>query len=132
MSKKPIKKSDENKTWISKRKNRYIKSSLEYYLIICEGTKTEPNYFNEIKEKMSDNNKNKITIEIVGIGKGTTNLLEYAKKKVQKSTNYISNVWLIYDKDDFSNESFNKVLEECKKLTKKNKLYIMQYGQMKV
>lgn len=118
MSKKPTKKSDENKTWISKRKNRYIKSSLEYYLIICEGTKTEPNYFNEIKEKMSDNNKNKITIEIVGIGKGTTNLLEYAKKKVQKSTNYISNVWLIYDKDDFSNESFNKVEEECKKINK--------------
>jgi len=72
MSKKPIKKSDEDKSWIKKRPNRIIKSKLEYHLIICEGTKTEPNYFKEIKEKISKQNRKKITIEIIGKGKGTT------------------------------------------------------------
>lgn len=53
MSKKPIKKSDEGKEWLTKRPNRNIKSQLEYHLIICEGTKTEPNYFESIKEQVT-------------------------------------------------------------------------------
>lgn len=120
MSKKPIKKSDEDKSWIKKRPNRIIKSKLEYHLIICEGTKTEPNYFKEIKEKISKQNRKKITIEIIGKGKGTTNLLLYAIKKVQKSTNYISNVWLIYDKDEFTDDSFNDVQRKCIELNKQD------------
>lgn len=114
MAKNSVKKSDKGKEWLNKRKNRYIKSKLEYHLIVCEGTETEPNYFQALKEKISNNEK--ITIKIVGKRRGTTNLLEEAKKDVLKSTNYISNVWLVYDKDDFSNESFDKVIEECKKI----------------
>ncbi len=120
MSKKPIKKSDEEKGWIKERQNRIIKSQLEYHLIVCEGTKTEPNYFEAIKENISGRNKEKISIEIVGIGKGTTNLLQEAKKKVQKSTNYVSNVWLVYDKDEFSDSSFNDVVNECVELNKQD------------
>lgn len=120
MSKKPIKKSDEQKHWLSRGRNRYIKSKLEYHLIVCEGTETEPNYFETLKSKISGQNKEKITIKIIGKGRGTTNLLEEAKKEVQKSTNYISNVWLIYDKDDFTNDSFNKVEEECEELNKQD------------
>ena len=118
MSKKPIKKSDENKPWIKKRQNRAIKSKLEYHLIICEGTKTEPNYFKSMKEKITKQNRNRLAIEIKGKGKGTTNLLQYAIKKVQKSPNYISNVWLIYDKDDFTDKSFNEVQEKCIEINK--------------
>lgn len=120
MSKKPIKKSDEEKGWIKERQNRIIKSQLEYHLIVCEGTKTEPNYFEAIKENVSGRNKEKISIEIAGIGKGTTNLLQEAKKKVQKSTNYVSNVWLVYDKDEFSDSSFNDVVNECVELNKQD------------
>ena len=115
---KPIKKTDRNKNWIKKRQNRFIKGKLEYHLIICEGTKTEPNYFKALKEKITKQNKDKITIEIIGKGEGTTNLLEYAMKKVQKSTNYISNVWLVYDKDDFTDKSFNEVQEKCFEINK--------------
>lgn len=118
MSKKPIKKSDEEKGWLSKRPNRSIKSKLEYHLIICEGTKTEPNYFQAIKEKIEGRNKEKIVIQVVGKGRGTTNLLEMAKKEVRKSTNYISNVWLVYDKDEFTDNSFNEVVEKCLEINK--------------
>lgn len=118
MSKKPIKKSDLGKEWIQKRKTRHIESKLEYHLIICEGTETEPNYFETIKNKIKNQNKDKITIKIVGKGRGTTNLVEEAAKEVNKSTNYISRVWLIYDKDEFTEESFNKVVTICKELNK--------------
>lgn len=118
MSKKPIKKSDEDKNWMNKRKDRAIKSKLEYHLIICEGIKTEPNYFNSMKSKISKDNKEKISIKVIGKGRGTTNLLEEAIKEVRLSTNYISNVWLVYDKDEFTEESFNEVKNKCDEINK--------------
>lgn len=118
MSKKPIKKSDEDKNWISKRKDRAIKSKLEYHLIVCEGTKTEPNYFNATKNKISKDNREKISIKVIGKGRGTISLLEEAIKEVKKSLNYISNVWLVYDRDEFTEESFNEVVQKCKELNK--------------
>lgn len=120
MSKKPTKRSDIDKPWIKERKDKIIKSKLEYHLIICEGTKTEPNYFNGIKGNITERNREKLTIEIIGKGVGTTYLLKEAIKKVQHSTNFISNVWLIYDKDEFTDESFNKVVDECIKINKDN------------
>ena len=84
MSKKPIKKSDEDKNWISKRKDRAIKSKLEYHLIVCEGTKTEPNYFNATKNKISKDNREKISIKVIGKGRGTISLLEEAIREVKK------------------------------------------------
>lgn len=118
MSKRPIKKSDEDKEWLGKRKTRKIKSRLEYHLIICEGTETETNYFKAIKQDIKGSDKERLSIEVIGKARGTTNLLNEAIKKVQNSPNYISNVWLVYDKDDFTDESFNLVVEKCKELNK--------------
>ena len=46
MSNKPPKKSDKNKPWIEKRRDRHKLINPEYHLIVSEGEKTEPNYFN--------------------------------------------------------------------------------------
>lgn len=120
MTKKLIKKSDDGKEWLTRRRSRNIKSKLEYHLIICEGTKTEPNYFKALRAKIVGKNREKIVIEIMGKSRGTTNLLEEAIKEVRKSFNYISNVWLVYDKDEFTNDSFNMVVEKCNELNKQN------------
>ncbi len=93
---------------------------MEYHLIICEGTQTEPNYFKALKEIITGKDQEKISIKVIGKGRGTNNLLKEAIKEVEKSTNYISNVWLIYDKDEFTDESFNEVVEQCKQLNKEN------------
>ena len=50
MSNKPPKKSDENKSWRKPRRDRGSRISPEYHLIITEGSKTEPLYFERIKE----------------------------------------------------------------------------------
>ncbi|MCI8396234.1 MAG: RloB domain-containing protein [Clostridia bacterium] len=115
-----VKKSDMDKSWLPKRRDRNIKSQLEYHLIICEGSETEPKYFETLKKKIIGDNRKKIDIEVIGKGKGTTVLLDEAIKKVQNSTNYISNVWLVYDKDDFTNESFNEVSKSCIESNKSN------------
>jgi AAA15 family ATPase/GTPase len=48
MSLKPQKKSDLDKSWMKKRRDKPIKIQPEYHLIVTEGTETEPQYFNAI------------------------------------------------------------------------------------
>ena len=50
MSLHPLKKSDMGKVWMQRRVDRSKKIQPEYHLIVTEGTKTEPEYFNAIKE----------------------------------------------------------------------------------
>ena len=44
MSLKPVKKSDQNKSWMQPRRDRRKMIQPEYHLIVTEGTKTEPPY----------------------------------------------------------------------------------------
>ena len=98
-----------------KKREKHEKNlHLDYNLIICEGTKTEPNYFNGLKHRIEKNEKNKLQIEVVGTGYNTRSLFEYAKECVRKSANGYSRVWLVYDKDDFQAESFNVTEEMCR------------------
>ena len=79
MSKKPTKISDSDKEWaLNKRKDRKIRSKLEYHLIICEGTQTEPNYFKALKEMIKEKDQEKISLKIIGKGRGTNSLLNDA------------------------------------------------------
>ena len=80
MSNKPPKKSDENKRWRKPRRDRGSRISPEYHLIITEGTKTEPMYFEGLKKAV--NQKYTGRIEIVGLGEGanTLSILDTAEK----------------------------------------------------
>ena len=82
MSKKPEKKSDINKGWMKKRRDNSRMIAPEYHLIVTEGTKTEPNYFNKLKEEINRKYAHRIAIKIEGIGEGsnTLTLLERADK----------------------------------------------------
>lgn len=101
-----------------KKREKHEKSlHLDYNLIICEGTKTEPNYFNELKHRIEEKEKNKLQIEVLGTGYNTRSLFDYARECVQKSANGYSRVWLVYDKDDFPAESFNVTEEMCRNYT---------------
>ena len=50
MSRKPPKKSDLGKSWMKPSRDSRQMISPEYHLIVSEGTKTEPKYFEKIKE----------------------------------------------------------------------------------
>ena len=68
MSLKPPKKSDLGKNWMKKRRDRVIRIQPEYHLIVTEGTETEPQYFQAIKEIINRQYRDKIQLDIFGEG----------------------------------------------------------------
>ena len=88
------------------------------YLIVCEGKQTEPNYFNGLKKKINEKYGNKVdvlipSIEVKGTGKNTTDLVNYTGKFVNYSNKRYGQVWVVFDKDDYSNDQFDKAIRTC-------------------
>lgn len=76
------------------------------YLILTEGTKTEPRYFDGIRKYIDDRYaKGQIAIRPVinceGKGCGTGRLLEEAEKCIAKGNKEYQHVWLVFDRDNF-------------------------------
>ncbi|MGN0620943.1 MAG: RloB family protein [Porcipelethomonas sp.] len=119
MSMKPRKKSDSQKKWMTDRRDRRITIAPEYHLIVTEGTKTEPQYFDGLRKGINRLYKGRISIVIEGIGQGanTLTLLERAQKIVEKEPDKYKHVWLVYDKDDFPKDDFDNTYFKCKSLS---------------
>ncbi len=88
------------------------------YLIICEGKKTEPNYFNGLKKKINEKYGNKVdvlipNIDIKGTGMNTTSLVKYTQKTVNHANKVYGQVWVVFDKDDYNDEQFNSAIDNC-------------------
>ncbi|MFY7806029.1 MAG: RloB family protein [Limnoraphis robusta] len=81
------------------------RSKLERFLIVCEGSKTEPNYFRCFRVP-----KDVIALDVRGIGENTINLVKEAIKLKKNDGDY-DQVWCVFDKDSFPIENFNKALE---------------------
>ncbi len=81
-------------------------------LIVCEGEKTEPNYFEAFRKTLVGGEGDRV--EVVGIGENTLNLVEKAKKIVEERSRSekppFYYVWLVFDKDDFPNEHFDNAI----------------------
>ena len=82
-------------------------------LIICEGTKTEPKYFEGM---ISDLRLTSINID--GKGRDPQSIVECAKKEIK---NY-DEIWCVFDRDDFPKVRFNASLEMAN--AKKDKIKI--------
>lgn len=88
------------------------------YLIVCEGKKTEPNYFNGLKKKINEKYGNKVdvlipNIDIKGTGMNTTPLVKYTQKTVNHANKVYGQVWVVFDKDDYNDEQFNSAIDNC-------------------
>lgn len=80
---------------------------------MCEGEKTEPNYFRAFIERWSEVKEIKVT----GCGCSTCQLIIEAKKLREKLERErmvpFDRVWLVFDKDEF--KDFNKAIADAKK-----------------
>lgn len=119
MTMKPPKKSDIKKQWRKNRRDNYRMVAPEYHLIVTEGVKTEPLYFEGLKRDINCNYRGRVSIEIKGVGQGanTLSLLEYAQKLVAQSHEEYKHVWLVYDKDDFPKDDFDNTYFKCEALS---------------
>lgn len=100
---------------IKQKKNREQRSyrSREVrvrYLIVCEGEKTEPNYFEAFKLKLP---RGSVEVDIVGEGDNTLNVV----KKVVELRDFAAKTaigydecWAVFDKDSFPNDRFNSAV----------------------
>lgn len=69
------------------------------YLIVCEGERTEPNYFNAI---VGGRNSKVLSVDVLGEGQSTCRLVRTAIEERDKSMIEYDRVWVVFDKDDFN------------------------------
>lgn len=99
---------------LERTRKKKKKPVLPYILIVCEGKKTEPNYFESYKNIC----KQEINIQIYGEGKNTTSLVKASiniRNKIQRDDKIkFDQVWCVFDKDDFKDDIYNGAFELCR------------------
>lgn len=96
-----------------KRKNQKLKRKSKgrgkppnLFLIVCEGEKTEPNYFRSFKLTSAN-----VTVE--GCGRNTVSLINKAieiRKKAKINDEIFDQVWCVFDRDNFPPQDFNEAI----------------------
>lgn len=94
------------------RRQGYRVLAPERHLIVCEGEKTEPLYFEGMRCALKPEFRNRIHIVVKGTGLHTKDLLDYALRECRLSGGF-DHVWLAYDRDDFDFQEFDSVVDEC-------------------
>ncbi|MBD2543922.1 RloB family protein [Planktothricoides raciborskii] len=79
--------------------NREIR---KVFLIVCEGTQTEPNYFRSFRVP-------KEVIEIKGIGKSPRQIIEEADSMNQNGD--YDRVWCVFDRDSWTPAEFKQAID---------------------
>ncbi len=102
-----IKKSDRGKPWErtkSYRRRVNEREPKQTFLIVCEGAKTEPNYFNSFRVRTA-------TIKVRGAGDNTVNVVSLAlhlsKEQAKEGPRY-DQIWCVFDRDENTPERFNE------------------------
>ena len=92
----------------NKTKSREL---ITYFLIVCEGEKTEPYYFQSFPKKVG---KYIYNIEFEGGGISTLKVVEKAIELRNQSKQKFDRVWAVFDKDSFDANSFNCAILKAK------------------
>lgn len=80
------------------------RSPLPTFLIVCEGTKTEPQYFRSFRLP---------SVEVIGTGKNTSSLVDEAIR-LKESREVRDHYWCVFDRDSFPARSFNAALQKAR------------------
>ena len=83
-----------------------VRELRQRFLIVCEGEKTEPNYFNSFRVPG-------VVIDVRGIGQNTVRLVKRAIKLMEEDD--YDQVWCVFDRDIFPLKNFNAALRLAEK-----------------
>jgi hypothetical protein len=88
------------------KRGQPTRSQIPVVLIVCEGTKTEPLYFEGFQKPGI------LSIKTIGVGRGTLRVVERAIKEQDDMYNQI---WCVFDLDNFSPAHFNNAVAKAEK-----------------
>ncbi len=117
--------------WLNKKKKlererNSIKEYKDSILIVCEGERTEPNYFRSFQTP-------DLQVKVIGKGSSTNRLVEDAIaewKKCAGEDRYYEKVWCVFDRDDFPPANYNQAFETIKtEEAKLNRYYSKRTGR---
>lgn len=80
-----------------------------FFLIVCEGEKTEPNYFKGFKLN--------VDVEVVGAGLNTETLIRYTQQllaKAEKEKQPYKEIWVVFDRDSFPADDFQNAITKAR------------------
>lgn len=102
-------KREKRKAKATKKRKENTRSKIVRFLIVCEGSRTEPNYFQAlVHDRYSEVRDEKI----IGEGKSTCALVKRAlqiKKELEHKRQLpFDRIWVVFDKDDFTD--FNEAI----------------------
>ena len=107
----------------NKKREQNVRVKRKYFLIVCEGERTEPNYFESLKQDLPNGILATYQIDIEGTGRNTQSLIDEAlriKSKYESDYNRkIDKIWAVFDKDSFSANDFNNAILRCKNASPK-------------
>lgn len=114
----PIKLSDRNRECFLKRlpcRERRLdtREERQRFLIVCEGEKTEPNYFESFKQDLP---RQVVQLEIFGEGANTLSLVVKAQahRDSSASGDYpFDQVWVVFDRDSFEPDDFDNAIHKA-------------------
>lgn len=86
-----------------RRKERRVRL---YFLVVCEGGKTEPNYFKSFNDATGG-----IVVEVVGLGANTMSVVDKAVEL--KGSGRYDRVWAVFDRDDFPKDNFDNAIRRA-------------------
>src|SRR5579872_4688204 len=80
-----------------KRRSIEIREKRVYFLIICEGEKTEPNYFEALKRDLPINSLVVADMTVKGTGQNTESLIDFSINLRDKSFQKFDRTWAVFD-----------------------------------
>lgn len=94
-----------------------FKKIRRFILIVCEGEKTEPLYFEAKKKKLPKAVIETTLTKVLGTGSNTTQVVELAQKEIEKAkqnrNKEYDQVWIVIDRDSFPSQNFNDAIFKC-------------------
>ena len=99
------------------KRKKDIRTKRKFFLIVCEGEATEPNYFEGLKQDLPNGVLTAYQIDIEGTGHNTQSLVDEAlrlKAVYEKdATRTIDKLWVVFDRDSFAASDFNNAITRC-------------------
>jgi hypothetical protein len=98
-----------NKPFLHRQTKSYMQRRVDIqpirqkFLIICEGGKTEPNYFQRFRVPG-------LVIQVQGLGMNTLSLVQKSIALRAADEDNYDQTWCVFDKDDFPDDNFNNAL----------------------